>query len=164
MGTPIYTDGQQCPDHTIEEFTPSSGPPSGGTIITITGTNLGVIFDDFAANSITVGGTLCTPLRISYEPGRRIRCQISASLEVGEHHLVVTLTRHSRGVPRPVVVSATEDFMVIRPTLGSVEPGFGPIAGGSWLRIRGTGLDIGNDDSVWVILDRDSAAGDCRVV
>ena len=54
--------------------------------------------------------------------------------------------------------------MVVQTSLISVEPVFGPIAGGSMLRIRGTGLDIGNDDSVMVILDRDGAAGMCPVM
>ena len=153
------TDGQQCPPHMIGEFSPTSGPPSGGTVITITGTNLGVTFDDFGPDSITVGGVPCTPCSDGYEPGRRISCQISGSLgDVGPKPVVVTLTRVVGG---EVSVPAMEEFMVVRPTLSSVEPGFGPIAGSSMLRIRGTGLDIGNDDSVTVTLD---AAGMCRVM
>ena len=76
--------------------------------------------------------------------------------------LIVTLTRLTGGVPMPVSVEAPEQFMVVRPTLNSVEPGFGPIAGGSELTIRGTGLDIGN--TATVTLDTDGAAGTCQVM
>ena len=46
---PFYTTGPQCPKHRISSFSPSSGPPSGGTIITIRGRDLGVTFYDFSA-------------------------------------------------------------------------------------------------------------------
>jgi hypothetical protein len=42
--------------------------------------------------------------------------------------------------------------MVTMPTISSVEPLFGPIAGGSELVVSGTGLDIGN--TATVILNR----------
>ena len=162
VGSPIVTDAMQCPTHQIDSFTPSSGPPSGGTIITITGTNLGVRFEDFADNSIMIGGVVCSPLSMGYESGRRIRCQIMDSLPEGAHRLKVTLDRLVEGVLMTISVLAMDDFTVVRPTLSSVDPVFGPIAGGSELRIRGIGLDIGS--SVTVTLDRDGAAGMCQVM
>ena len=159
----VLIDGQQCPPHIIDDFSPSCGPPNGETLITIYGTRLGTMFDSFNnSDSIMVGDLACTPRRDDYVPGRRISCLISGSLEVGPYPLAVTLTRVDGSVSPTIL--AKEDFMVVRPTLSSVEPGFGPIAGGSMLRIRGTGLDIGNDDSVRVILDRDGAAGMCEVM
>ena len=157
MGTSFFTSGQQCPTHTIDSFSPSSGPPSGGTNITITGTNLGVVFEDFAADSITVGGVICTPLSEGYQPGTQITCQISGPLPVGEQVLTVTLKRERESVLVAFAIQATDRFMVVAPTLSSVEPEFGPIAGGTLLRIRGTGLDIGTPGSVTVYLQNGTA-------
>ena len=142
MGSPpFYTTGPQCPDHRISSFSPSSGPPSGGTIIAIRGRDLGVTFDDFSApNSITVGGVSCTLLSMGYESGTTVLCETGAGLPSNAQNLVVTLLRGGA----PVAVTAPSGFMVISPTLISVEPVFGPIAGGSELRVSGTGLDIGN--------------------
>ena len=67
-----------CPAPTITDFNPKSGPVEGGTTITITGTDLGVTFDDFTNRSITIRGVPCTPTdRDSYIPGRQINCRIT---------------------------------------------------------------------------------------
>ena len=145
MGSHFYTTGPLCPVHRISSFSPSSGPPSGGTIITIHGRDLGVTFDEFSApNSITLGGVSCTPLSMGYESGTTVLCQTGAGLPVGPQDLVVTLLRDGA----PVAVTSQAGFVVVRPTLNSVEPVFGPIAGGSELRVNGTGLDIGNTATV----------------
>ena len=152
---PFYTNGPQCPNHRISSFLPSSGPPSGGTIITIRGRDLGVTFDDFSAhNSITLGGVTCTPLSRGYESGTTVLCETGAVLPLDAQDLVVTLLRDGANVS----VTA-EGFMVIRPTLTRVEPEFGPIAGGSELRVSGTGLDIGNTARVTL---NETAGPRCR--
>ena len=158
MGSlPFYTTGPQCPDHRISSFSPYSGPPSGGTIITIRGRDLGVTFDDFSApNSITVGGVTCTPLSMGYESGTTVLCETGAGLPLNAQNLVVTLLRDGA----PVAVTAPAEFMVIRPTLISVEPVFGPIAGGSELRVSGTGLDIGNTARVTL---SETAGPECSI-
>ena len=147
---PLLIEGVQCPGQMITGFSPPSGPPSGGTVITITGSDLGVTIDDFdPPGGITVGGVACTPLAEGYEQGRRVRCRTGANLPEGAQEVVVSLLRSS-GVNEE---SATESFMVVLPTVSSVEPEFGPSAGGSQLTIRGTGLDISNPGSVRVFLD-----------
>ena len=71
-------------DHIITGFSPPSGPPSGGTVITITGRDLGVTIDDFdPPGGITVGGVACTPLAEGYEQGRRVRLQDWSQLTRG---------------------------------------------------------------------------------
>ncbi len=113
-------------------------------------------FDDFSApDSITVGGVACTPMNAGYESGNTIVCETGAGLPEGAQDLVVTLQRDSGGISR----SPSEQFMVVRPTLISVVPDFGPRAGGSELRVSGSGLDIGN--SVRVFLD---GATECRIM
>ncbi len=83
----IFTDGQQCPAPDIINFSPQSGPPGGGTTITITGRNLGVTFSDFTANNITLRrapNTMfpCTPISEGYVPGSTVRCRTEAILLV----------------------------------------------------------------------------------
>ena len=144
---PLLTTGQQCPSHVITGFSPSSGPPSGGTIITIRGSDLGVTFDDFSPPSgITVGGVACTPLNMDYRTGTQVLCQTEATLPEGSQVLEVTLRRSSGQTSIP----ADDPFLVVTPTVLSVVPDIGPIAGGSILRVNGTGLDI--SDNVRVIL------------
>lgn len=117
-------------------------------------------FDDFSPPSgITVGGVTCTPLSDSYLSGERVLCETGPGLPLGEQELVVSLERDSGTTPVP----ASDPFTVVLPTLISVEPDFGPIAGGTELIIEGTGLDIGNSATV-TILAGDGAAAACTIM
>ena len=51
----------------MEQVNPNSGPYQGGTDVTITGTELGVVFKDII--NITIGGSLCIIYNDSYQPG-----------------------------------------------------------------------------------------------
>ena len=51
----------------MEQVNPNSGPYQGGTTITITGTDLGIVVQDII--SITIGGAPCTIDSDSYLPG-----------------------------------------------------------------------------------------------
>ena len=51
----------------MEQMNPNSGPYQGGTDVTITGTDLGVVFEDII--NITIGGSLCRIYNDSYQPG-----------------------------------------------------------------------------------------------
>ncbi len=146
----IITDGQQCPAPAITYFSPQSGPPGGGTTITITGRNLGVTFSDFTANSITLrraSNTMlpCTPISEDYVPGSTVRCRTN-SLPVGTYFLVIELPRSSGSGSGQG--TATSNFRVLTPTVSGASPLFGPIAGGTVLTISGTHLDIGNNAEV----------------
>ena len=50
----------------MEQINPNSGPYQGGTTITITGTDLGVVVQDII--SVTIGGVLCVIDSDSYQP------------------------------------------------------------------------------------------------
>ena len=105
-------------------------------------------FDDFSSPSgITVGGVTCTPLSDNYLSGERVLCETTSGLPLGEQALVVSLERDSGVTP----VTASERFTVVLPTLMSVDPAFGPIAGGTEVIIEGTGLDIGDSATVTVL-------------
>ena len=51
----------------MEQVNPNSGPYQGGTNVTISGTDLGVVVDDII--NITIGGAPCMIYRDSYQPG-----------------------------------------------------------------------------------------------
>ena len=51
----------------MEQVNPNSGPYQGGTDVTITGTELGGMFEDII--NITIGGSLCRIYNDSYHPG-----------------------------------------------------------------------------------------------
>ena len=51
----------------MEQVNPNSGPYQGGTGVTITGTDLGVVFEDII--NVTIGGSLCRIYNDSYRPG-----------------------------------------------------------------------------------------------
>ena len=124
------------------------------------GTDLGVTFDDFDSPSvITVGGLTCTPLSDNYLSGERVLCNTTSDLPLGEQALVVSLERDSGVTP----VTASERFTVVLPTLMSVDPAFGPIAGGTEVIIEGTGLDIGNSATV-TVLAVDGASAACNIM
>ena len=53
----------------MEQVNPNSGPYQGGTDVTITGTELGVVLEDII--NITIGGSLCRICNNSYQPGVR---------------------------------------------------------------------------------------------
>ena len=145
---PSIITGKQCPAPVITEFSPSSGPPDGGTILTIRGRDLGVIFNDFLGTdgNITVGGMVCTPLNMAYIPGMQVLCKTGSGMGDGAQKVEVNLLRDAG-----IRTGRLGGFMVVVPTVSSVEPAFGPIAGGTRLTINGTGLDIGT--STRIILD-----------
>ena len=135
----------QCPAPTITNFSPQSGPPGGGTTITITGSNLGVTFSDFTANSITLRrapNTMfpCTPISEGYVPGATVRCATNP-LPAGSYTLVIDLPRS----PGPGQGSLPTNFGILTPTVSGASPLFGPTAGGTILTINGTNLNIGNN-------------------
>ena len=141
---PFIIIGEQCPAPVITGFSPSSGPPDGGTILTIRGRDLGVVFSDFMeAGSITVGGVICTPFNMDYISGVQVLCRTGSGMGKGAQRVEVNLVRDAgRSTGRH------DGFMVVLPTVSSVEPAFGPMAGGTRLTINGTGLDIGTSTRI----------------
>ena len=145
----LATSGSQCPMPTITKFNPKSGPPEGGTTITITGRELGVTFDDFLTNSIRIGedqtGVPCMPTdRGSYIPGRQIRCITSGGSTTGSKTIQINIG--SRNETSDVL------FRVASPQITGVFPSRGPQAGGTQLTVYGTDLNIGNIEDTRITL------------
>ena len=90
-----------------------------------------------------MGGVDCAPQEEGYIQGRSVRCITGAGLAEGEQELVVSLLRTSG-----IVDESGGNFLVVKPTVSSVDPEFGPIAGGSRLIISGTSLDISSSATI----------------
>jgi predicted hotdog family 3-hydroxylacyl-ACP dehydratase len=108
---------------TISQVTPSSGPPAGGAIVSITGTNFtGVTAVDFgttAAASFTLNSAT----------------SITATSPPGNGTVDVTVTT-SGGTS---ATSAADQFSYI-PAVTSISPATGPAAGGTSVTIAGSGF------------------------
>ena len=142
------TMGSDCAGPSISDFIPKSGPPEGGTTITISGTNLGISFNNFSApgSSIQVGGVTCTPTNPdNYIPGRMISCTTTSSGgSTGPKDIIITL-------PNGPGTSSTQ-FNVVSPQITGVFPSRGPQAGGTQLTVYGTDLNIGNTEDTRITL------------
>ena len=142
------TMGSDCAAPSIDNFNPKSGPPQGGTTITITGTDLGITFNDFTSpgSSIQVGDVACTPVnRDGYIPGRSVSCTtISSGGSTGLMPISITL-------PNGSGMSDTQ-FNVVSPRVTGVFPSRGPQAGGTQLTVYGTDLNIGNVEDTRITL------------
>ena len=142
----LATTGSQCPMPTITDLNPKSGPPEGGTTITITGTDLGILFNDFTSpgSSIQVGVTCIPTNPDSYIPGRRISCVTSNGASTGPKDIDITLPNGAGRSNLP--------FNIVSPQIMRVFPSRGPQAGGTQLTVYGTDLNIGNIEDTRITL------------
>ena len=150
--SPIISTGN-CPQPNITSFNPKAGPPAGGTIITINGTNLGTQESDI--ESIRIGNRDCSIN--DYQAGKRIICTISIVNETMADRsdtITVRVTR-SGGT---VATNSSVQFQFITPTVLSISPSFGPISGGTEVIVKGTDLDIGNKEMTRIIMRYESSS------
>ena len=113
---------------TVTGISPGSGPASGGTIVTITGTNF------TGATVVHFGSTSATPTVNS-------DTQITVTSPAGSGTVDVTVT-----TPGGTSATSSADqftYNVAAPTVTSVTPSSGPLAGGTSITITGTGFVSG---------------------
>ena len=117
-----------APAPAVASVEPNTGPASGGTTVTITGTNFtgatAVRFGSIAAASFTVNSstsiTAVTPPEAS-----------------GKVNLFITTPDGTNAISRP------DHFKFEAPTITNVNPNTGPITGGTSVTITGTGFALG---------------------
>jgi len=116
------------PPPAVTGVSPSSGPASGGTAVTITGTN-------FAAGAtVTIGGSACASLAVA--SATSITCVTPAG-SAGTANVVVTNADTQFGTGSGLFT------YVPAPTVSAVSPATGLESGGTAITITGTGFLAG---------------------
>jgi formylglycine-generating enzyme required for sulfatase activity len=110
---------------TAASISPSQGPTAGGTVVTITGTNL----DD--VNAVTIGGVAATNVTVV---NQTTITAVTPSQSAGAKDVIVN------GPSGVVLVSSGFTFVAGAPTIASVSPQVGSPAGGTTITITGTDL------------------------
>lgn len=112
----------------ITSVTPPNGPPGGGTIINLAGSGF------VNGATITVGGNACSP--VTFTDANNISCTTSSNSS-GSYDVVIT---------NPDTQSDTETNGFTyngAPTVTTVSPNSGPLAGGTSITISGTNFFAG---------------------
>ncbi|XP_058258521.1 plexin-B1 isoform X1 [Hemibagrus wyckioides] len=135
----------QCPAPVISSIEPLTGLKEGGTILTITGSNLGQKAHDIL-QSVTVAGISCTVKPELYEISSRIVCITGESKEEKSGHVSVEVSGAGHKGLSPQTFSYQE------PVLEGVNPQRGPQAGGTSLTITGKKLLTGRAIDISVLL------------
>uniref|UniRef100_UPI0037E7C6FE plexin-B1-like n=1 Tax=Semicossyphus pulcher TaxID=241346 RepID=UPI0037E7C6FE len=133
-----------CPAPVIHFLDPVSGPVEGGTVVTISGSNLGQRAEDIQ-NSVTVAGVPCSVIHSRYEVSSRIVCETRSSGGEKSGQASVKVRGGGLGL-------SAQNFSFQNPILSSIFPQRGPKAGGSALTIRGRRLRTGHPSEVSVLI------------
>ncbi|XP_013875321.1 plexin-B1 isoform X2 [Austrofundulus limnaeus] len=133
-----------CPAPVILFLDPVSGPVEGGTVVTISGSNLGQRAEDISS-SVTVAGVLCSVIHSRYEVSSRIVCETTSSGGEKSGHVSVKVRGGGVGISAQI-------FSFQNPVLSSIFPQRGPKAGGSSLTIRGRRLKTGHPREISVLI------------
>jgi formylglycine-generating enzyme required for sulfatase activity len=110
---------------TISSVSPTSGPTTGGTTITLTGTNL------TGATGVTVGGMAATGLTVV---NATTITAVAPAGTAGARDVAVTTPGGTGTLPNAFT------YVVPAPTLASVAPTSGPTTGGTTITLTGTNL------------------------
>ncbi len=111
---------------TVTSLSPSSGPWSGGTVVTITGTNLN------GASAVSFGGTAAASFQVLSSTAIRATSPV---LNPGVVDVMVT-TRYGTSA-----TSTADQFTAVpAPVVNQITPSLGPTAGGTAVTISGAYL------------------------
>ncbi|MFD5142681.1 IPT/TIG domain-containing protein [Streptomyces sp. NPDC058401] len=123
-GLIVFTFTQNTP--TITSVTPNSGPTTGGTAVTITGTDL------TGATTLDFGGV----------PAAGVSCAATSCTATAPAHAagVVHVRVTTPGGTSPVAAADQYTYLVPAPVVTSVSPSSGPATGGTVVTVTGTDL------------------------
>uniref|UniRef100_A0A8C7N2P4 Plexin-B1 n=1 Tax=Oncorhynchus kisutch TaxID=8019 RepID=A0A8C7N2P4_ONCKI len=129
---------QTCP----APIEPLSGLVEGGTVLTISGSNLGQKAEDIL-HSVTVAGVSCSVIPHLYEVSSRIVCKTKASGGEKTGQVSVEVSGGEFGL-------SSQRFSYQDPFVMEVSPQRGPKAGGTSLTITGRNLLTGRPSDITV--------------
>uniref|UniRef100_A0A663MFF7 Plexin A2 n=1 Tax=Athene cunicularia TaxID=194338 RepID=A0A663MFF7_ATHCN len=138
----------KCSNPRITEILTVSGPPEGGTRVTIRGVNLGLDFSEIA-HGVQVAGVQCTPLPEHYPhwviSASRIVCEMGQALPgISSGPVLLCI-----GECKPeFTAKSTQQYMFVTPAVSFLNPSRGPESGGTMVTISGHYLGAGSRVSV----------------
>ncbi len=115
---------------TVTSVTPNLSKRTGGDTATLSGFNFR-LNGDGSAPSVTVGGVAAT--NVVFVDGNTLTFEIPTSLEVGTFDIEVTIDGN--------VGTLLQGFTYYGETLVSLSPNYGPISGGTQVKINGFNFD-----------------------
>uniref|UniRef100_A0A4W5P2T1 Plexin-A1 n=1 Tax=Hucho hucho TaxID=62062 RepID=A0A4W5P2T1_9TELE len=136
------TGNSRCAHPKITKLSPETGPRQGGTMLTITGENLGLQFKDIQMG-VRIGKVACTPVEAEYISAEQIVCKLAdaTGYRVQEAHVEVCV-RDCTHTDYKVV--STKAFTFVSPYFTRVQPSKGPLSGGTRITIEGSHLNAGS--------------------
>uniref|UniRef100_A0A8C3A345 Plexin B3 n=1 Tax=Cyclopterus lumpus TaxID=8103 RepID=A0A8C3A345_CYCLU len=133
-----------CPPPQITHVLPVSGPLEGGVLVTVTGSNLGMRYQD-VVGGVTVAGVQCPPQPEGYQISTRVVCELQSSGKQREGPVLVTVGTTPPGKSKQI-------FTFQDPQLRDLVPDKGPVSGGTRLTIRGKQLLTGQKSDLSAFL------------
>uniref|UniRef100_A0A669QE73 Plexin-A2 n=1 Tax=Phasianus colchicus TaxID=9054 RepID=A0A669QE73_PHACC len=129
-----------------------SGPPEGGTRVTIRGVNLGLDFSEIA-RGVQVAGVPCAPLPEQYIVAEQIVCEMGQALPgISSGPVLLCI-----GECKPeFTAKSVQHYTFVTPTVSFLSPSRGPESGGTLVTI--TGHHLGAGSHVSVLLGNQSCA------
>ncbi|XP_074019446.1 plexin-A2 [Numenius arquata] len=134
----------KCSNPRITEILTVSGPPEGGTRVTIRGVNLGLDFSEIA-HGVQVAGVQCTPLPEHYVVAEQIVCEMGQALPgISSGPVLLCI-----GECKPeFMAKSTQQYVFVTPAVSFLNPSRGPESGGTMVTISGHYLGAGSRVSV----------------
>ncbi|XP_054659953.1 plexin-A2 isoform X2 [Grus americana] len=128
----------------VSEILTVSGPPEGGTRVTIRGVNLGLDFSEIA-HGVQVAGVQCTPLPEQYVVAEQIVCEMGQALPgISSGPVLLCI-----GECKPeFTAKSAQQYMFVTPAVSFLNPSRGPESGGTMVTISGHYLGAGSRVSV----------------
>uniref|UniRef100_A0AAY4E6K7 Plexin-A2 n=1 Tax=Denticeps clupeoides TaxID=299321 RepID=A0AAY4E6K7_9TELE len=131
----------KCSNPRITEVTPMTGPPEGGTRVTIRGMNLGMSLSELESR-VEVAGVQCTPQEDGYITAEQFVCEMETTAQGSRPGPVQLCVGECR--PELRARSTQLYSFVVRPLL-ALTPVRGPVSGGTKVTIVGDNLDAGSN-------------------
>ncbi len=114
---------------TITKVAPSSGPDSGGTAVTLTGTGLGTVdtvdFGSSAVSSYEFTSQSATSITLPSPPQAPGPVEVTASVD---------------GVSSTASTAVEFTYTAVKPVVTGISPSSGPTSAGQYVVVEGTGL------------------------
>ncbi|NXF21525.1 PLXA2 protein, partial [Rhodinocichla rosea] len=134
----------KCSNPRITEILTVSGPPEGGTRVTIRGVNLGLDFSEIA-QGVQVAGVQCTPLPEHYIVAEQIVCEMGQALPgISSGPVLLCI-----GECKPeFTAKSAQQYVFVTPAVSFLSPSRGPESGGTMVTISGHHLGAGSRVSV----------------